>query len=428
MYFIDSGFDERSDSLMGKYRERLEILADILHVAGNGAKKTQIMYNANLSYSLLCKYLGEAVEADLIEPDGKRYVITEKGCDFLGNYDLYERRLEKLKDQLDLAEKEKSLLEMYSGANGALGGLKIRDLKNIIKPEIRSIVKPSSSMKGVILAAGDGSRIKSVTYDAFPKELLPIGNVPTIRFPLEALRLAGIKNFFVVVAPKTKHGIVDGLKSGERFNINVCYVVQENDGRLRGLGMAIQSTKNWIGKENFVVACGDTILCDFSATNPIDCLEPLLEIHRGTDSIATLLLHPTKSDPTRYGIVKFKDLKEENGVFSGEIDSTVEKPSLDLANSFKVNGFHYVIAGYYIFKPKIFSYIEKTEPGINGEIQITDAVELAMESGEKVYGVVHGKGKGKEITPCEYWDVGIPEDYKEANKQLGDLNLDKLLL
>ncbi len=52
-------------------------------------------------------------------------------------------------------------------------------------------------MKGVILAAGEGTRIRSVTYGAFPKELLPIGNVPTIRFPIEALKLAGVRLTYV---------------------------------------------------------------------------------------------------------------------------------------------------------------------------------------------------------------------------------------
>jgi len=58
-------------------------------------------------------------------------------------------------------------------------------------------------MKGVILAAGEGTRIRRVTYGAFPKELLPIGNVPTIRFPIEALRLVGVKDILIVIAPQT---------------------------------------------------------------------------------------------------------------------------------------------------------------------------------------------------------------------------------
>ena len=98
-------------------------------------------------------------------------------------------------------------------------------------------------MKGVILAAGEGTRIRDVTYGAIPKELLPIGNVPTIRFPIESLKLAGIKDIFVVISPNGKHSIVQGLKSGRRFGVNLCYVVQERNGNEpRGTGKAILST------------------------------------------------------------------------------------------------------------------------------------------------------------------------------------------
>ena len=77
-------------------------------------------------------------------------------------------------------------------------------------------------LKGVILAAGQGTRMSSITYNSIPKELLPIGNVPTIRFPIEALKLAGINKIMVVIAPQTKHGIIDGLQSGKRFGTNLC--------------------------------------------------------------------------------------------------------------------------------------------------------------------------------------------------------------
>ena len=48
-------------------------------------------------------------------------------------------------------------------------------------------------MKGIILAAGEGTRIHEITYGAVPKELLPVSSIPAIRFPLETLKLADIK-------------------------------------------------------------------------------------------------------------------------------------------------------------------------------------------------------------------------------------------
>lgn len=284
-------------------------------------------------------------------------------------------------------------------------------------------------VKGVVLAGGEGSRIRRVTYGAFPKELLPIGNIPTIRFPIEALRLAGIRDILVVIAPHSKHGIIDGLQSGERFGVNISYVVQENNEQnAKGLGPAILATRGWIDRdEDFGVACGDSLLCDFSLRNPLDCLKPLVEFHKLSNAFATVLAYPTKSDPTRFGVAKFQHLYEKNGVLCGALERLTEKPSLEVAKSYKFNGYHYVLAGYYVFKPEIFSYIKKTSPDAKNEVQITDAMQLALEDGKKVCAVVHAKNKGNDVFPCDYWDVGIPEAYKEANRRLLDVDFDRLI-
>ena len=126
-------------------------------------------------------------------------------------------------------------------------------------------------------------------------------------------------------------------------------------------------------------------------------------------------------------MVKFRSLREENGTLFGEVERMVEKPNAKQAKALKANGYYYIIAGYYFFNPNIFSYIERTKPGAKNEIQITDAIELAVEEGEKVNAVVHAKSKGGNLIPREYWDVGIPEAYKEANKRLLDENVDNWL-
>jgi dTDP-glucose pyrophosphorylase len=285
-------------------------------------------------------------------------------------------------------------------------------------------------MKGVIVAAGEGSRIRSITYGAFPKELLPIGNVPTIRFPIEALRFAGINDIAIVIAPNTKHGIIDGLQSGCRFGVNISYVVQERGKKgLTGLGRAILAAKRWVnGNKDFMVACGDTILCDFASPVPFDCLKPLVKVHQSNNALATVLLHPMKYDVRRFGIAKFERMTCEGNVWYGRLESLIEKPSLEVAKAYRSNGYNYVVAGYYAFESKIFSYIEKTKPGVKNEVQITDSIQMALKNGEKIYGVVHGKNRDGKVSPCEYWDVGIPEAYKEANKRLSEIDMDQFVL
>ena len=283
-------------------------------------------------------------------------------------------------------------------------------------------------MKGVILAAGEGARIKGVTYGAFPKELLPIGNVPTIRFSIESLKLVGINDILVVITAQGKNNIIQGLQSGRKFGVNLCYVVQEkNEGESSGIGKAILSVRNWIGDEDFLVACGDTILCDFSSENPFNCLTPALKIHTLNDPLATLVLQPTNFEPMRFGVAKFRKLQHEGNILYGEVESLVEKPSVEVAKAYMCNGYNYVVAGYYVLKPRIFSYIEKTKPGAKNEVQISDSIVLAIGDEEKVFGVVHGTAHGGKVFPCEYWDVGIPEAYKEANRRLIEINVDKKL-
>lgn len=283
-------------------------------------------------------------------------------------------------------------------------------------------------MKGVILAAGQGTRMSSITYNGFPKELLPIGNVPTIRFSIEAIKLAGIRKIMIVIAPISKHGIIDGLQSGKRFGTNISYYVQEKrENGSTGIGIAILSIKSGIENEDFIVAFGDTILCNFSLQNPLNCLKPLVDVHSSVDAIATILVHPIYTDPSRFGVVRFKEIIVRDGILFGELEELIEKPDLEVAEKYKMNGCYYTISGYYAFKPKIFKYIEQTKPGVNNEVQITDSISLALENGEKVYAVIHGKTLDNKIIPYNYWDVGVPEDYQNANKYLFEKEIAKLL-
>jgi len=102
---------------MGDYRSKLDIIADMLRVASRGAKKTQIMYQANLSYNLLTKYLKEVVKADLVrfEHAENCYVLTSKGVEFLERYKVYSRRNKHVEKQFnDLHNKRKALIDLLS--------------------------------------------------------------------------------------------------------------------------------------------------------------------------------------------------------------------------------------------------------------------------------------------------------------------------
>jgi len=102
---------------LGSYRSKLDIIADILHVARQGAKKTQIMYQANLSYKVFTKYLAEVIEACLIRFERRErcYILTSKGRRFLERYKEYSRRNRHVERQLnDVQIKRKVLEELCS--------------------------------------------------------------------------------------------------------------------------------------------------------------------------------------------------------------------------------------------------------------------------------------------------------------------------
>jgi len=96
---------------VSKYRSRLEIIADVLNAVGDGAKKTRIMYIANLSYKLLEKYLKKTFEAGLISSNNDLYEVTEKGRVFLERFNDFSSRYSKLEMKLEEISFERQVLE-----------------------------------------------------------------------------------------------------------------------------------------------------------------------------------------------------------------------------------------------------------------------------------------------------------------------------
>jgi predicted transcriptional regulator len=96
---------------MAKYRDGLRIIADILHAAGSGTKKTRIMGLANLSYRLLEKYLGKTVQTGFLRLNDEGYEVTEKGQAFLEKYEDFSSRYSKLESELQSALFEREVLK-----------------------------------------------------------------------------------------------------------------------------------------------------------------------------------------------------------------------------------------------------------------------------------------------------------------------------
>ena len=96
---------------MVKYRDGLRIIADVLHAAGSGTKKTRIMGLANLSYRLLEKYLGKTVQSGFLRLNDEGYEVTKKGQAFLEKYEDFSSRYFKLESELQSAILEREILK-----------------------------------------------------------------------------------------------------------------------------------------------------------------------------------------------------------------------------------------------------------------------------------------------------------------------------
>ena len=103
---------------MNKYRSKEEIIADMLSVVMKKMKKTQIMYGANISYTLLCKYLDKLIESGLVKlnGNGESYALTPRGIAYLKRFEEYKvLKKELTRNESLFNEKKGTLLEMLEG-------------------------------------------------------------------------------------------------------------------------------------------------------------------------------------------------------------------------------------------------------------------------------------------------------------------------
>ena len=251
--------------------------------------------------------------------------------------------------------------------------------------------------KAVIPAAGHGTRFLPATK-AVPKEMLPIVDVPTIQhIILEAVE-SGIETIVLITA-KGKESIIDHfdqhreledklLSQGKvelaeklRTVSQMVEIVAVRQGVPRGLGHAVLCAKNIIGDEPFMVLLGDDLV-----DSQVPCSRQLINAYDQFQKSVVALMPVPDQDISKFGIVSGVALDERNL----DIKEMVEKPKLSEAPS------NLAIVGRYLLTPKIFDYLEKTDPGQGGEIQLTDAMNKLREDegfvGHKFEGLRYDAG------------------------------------
>ena len=229
--------------------------------------------------------------------------------------------------------------------------------------------------KAVIPAAGMGTRFLPFTK-AVPKEMLPVVDIPALQLIIEEAVNSGIEDILIVTG-RGKNAIEDHFdRSVELENLlkskqknadlqsikaidalaNIFYVRQKEP---LGLGHAVLCARRFVGSDPFAVLLGDDLI---HAEVPVTA--QLLAVFEEKGSTVVGCQHVGKENVHKYGIVDGDDLMCP----VVRVKRLTEKPRPEEALS------DLAVLGRYVLVPEIFAVIEKTGPGANGEIQLTDAL------------------------------------------------------
>ena len=211
-----------------------------------------------------------------------------------------------------------------------------------------------STTKGIILAAGKGTRLMPATLPA-PKPLLPLYDKPMIYYPLEALIRMGIKDILFIVQKDDLSTFQNTFSSGEHVGLNFSYEIQEIQ---RGIADAYFIAENFLQKSPSVLALSDNV---FLGKNYFDYANQALDKMKKRGGSVFGLPVP---DPEKFGVIEF-DVNEK-------IIGIEEKPSNPKSNL--------IIPGMYFFDSEAPLHAKTLKPSTRGELEITDLIQIYLQN------------------------------------------------
>ncbi len=239
-------------------------------------------------------------------------------------------------------------------------------------------------MKGVILAAGKGSRLYPATH-VIPKPLLPLANRPTLHYAFDRLKEIGVTEI-CLVAGENETLMKAALGDGSKFGISLSYVVQTEP---KGLAHAVGFAKDFVNGESFVLYLGDAIYSEGFTAHASKFTE---------SGVSNLNIVKAVEDPSRFGVAN---------VEGDRIVKLVEKPKIPESNL--------AMAGLYFFGPEIWTVLPDLKPSGRGEYEITDAIQMLIDRGHTVLaGIYDG----------DWFDSGTLDSFLDVSGYLiGDQNV-----
>ena len=233
-------------------------------------------------------------------------------------------------------------------------------------------------MKGLVLAAGKGSRLYPVTH-IIAKPLLPLANKPTLAYAFERLKEIDVYEIGLVVG-ENEQSMREVLKDGSDFGVSLTYIRQPEP---KGLAHAVSFAKDFIGDSNFVLYLGDAIY----GSGFVELKNQFLD-----SGCSNLNLVKEVQDPSRFGVAN---------VNGDKIVKLVEKPKVPESNL--------AMAGLYFFRSEIWNVLPKLQPSSRGEFEITDAIQLLIDEGNLVLA-----GRYED----EWFDTGTLDSFLETSSFL----------
>jgi len=232
-------------------------------------------------------------------------------------------------------------------------------------------------MKGIILHAGHGTRLRPLTHTG-PKQLLPIANKPMSEYCVNSLREANITEIIMVIGGIGSNKVREYYGNGEKFGVSIKYVEQDSP---RGIAHAIGLCQDFVNDEKFVVFLGDNFINTSIAS--------FTKNFKNSSVDASLLLCEV-DNPQQFGIAYL------NG---NKISKMIEKPKNSESNL--------AITGIYFLSPIIFNKIKKLRPSWRNELEIVEALQMILDDGNDIsYNII-----------TEFWkDTGTPNDIIHANR------------
>ena len=210
-------------------------------------------------------------------------------------------------------------------------------------------------MKGIILAAGKGTRLYPITRPVC-KPLLPIYDKPMIYYPLAILIQAGIRDIMIITPPGEDRTAFERLlEDGSQFGVHISYEVQHV---ARGIANALLIGADFIAGDRLCLVLGDNII------HGEHIQKDLMQAMEQEDG-ATIFGRYV-DDPRAFGVVEFDG--------EGNVLSLEEKPSKPRSN--------YIVPGLYFYDSEAVQRARTLKPSARGELEITDLNRSYMQDGK----------------------------------------------